>query len=381
MYLQIKLPQVRDPLSKEQLAKFKRGIDVGKFAQLLFENGVDCTPSKAGKTDVWIEKTLKSLNEHSVLFEAAFTYGQNMAIMDIIEVQQNQLHAFEVKSSLKVSPVYELDLAYQSYIIQKSTERLEKVHIIHVNPDYLKEDDSINWKAYFTVKDYSNHLPNWLPWVEEQSNAFFAILEKDEIPKQSIGKHCFEPYTCDFIKFCWKRPIQDKWKNAQAFLESHSSILESKGLLAKNRLSVNLSFPFDVVFYIRPAIPVLIGSKPYEVVPLAILRFYSQLKSEIFWQINQSLSLEEVINEMNVAYSLKSNAQTFDSLSSALLNKTKSEQVNHEQIEALINGWQTHFRLKAEQELMSDFSLIINKISNILDLLMKDISNELNEIL
>lgn len=381
MYLQIKLPQVRDPLSKEQLAKFKRGIDVGKFAKLLFENGVDCTPSKAGKTDVWIEKTLKSLNEHSVLFEAAFAYGQNMAIMDIIEVHQNQLHAFEVKSSLKVSPVYELDLAYQSYIIQKSTERLEKVHIIHVNPDYLKEDDSINWKAYFKVKDYSNHLPNWLPWVEEQSSAFFTILEKDEIPKQSIGKHCFEPYTCDFIKFCWKRPIQDKWNNAQAFLESHSSFLESKGLLAKNRLSVNLSFPFDVVFYIRPAIPVLIGSKPYEVVPLAILRFYSQLKSEIIWQINQSHTQEEVLNEMNEAYSLKSNVQTFDSLSSALLNKTKSEQVNHEQNDALINGWQTQFRLKAEQELISNYSLKINNLSNILDLLMKDISNELNEIL
>lgn len=381
MYLQIKLPQARDPLSKEQLAKFKRGIDVGKFAQLLFENGVDCTPLNAGKTNLWIEKTQALLNENSVLFEAAFAYKENMAIMDIIQVRHTKLHAFEVKSSLKVSPVYELDLAYQSYIIQKSTERLQKVHIIHVNPDYIKLDESINWSAYFAVKDYSDHLPNWLPWVEEQSKAFFAILEKDEIPKQAVGKHCFEPYTCDFMKFCWKRPILDKWKNAQPFLESKTSTFESKGLISKNRLSVNLSFPFDVVFYIKPAIPVLIGSKPYQIVPVVILRFHSQTKMEMIWSINPMHTMEEVLSEMNEVYGLKSKAQIFDIVSYSLLNKPNSELEISEHTDALIQGWQTQFRLKAEEELITNMSIITNGLEKIIAKLMQDIANEMNEIL
>lgn len=45
LYMYKKHPYLRDKLSVEQRAKFKRGIDVGILARTYFPNGINMTPS------------------------------------------------------------------------------------------------------------------------------------------------------------------------------------------------------------------------------------------------------------------------------------------------------------------------------------------------
>ena len=85
LYLFKNRPFLRDKLSMEQRAKFKRGTDVGILAQQLFPGGINMTPSSPSQFDKKAAETLQNLTnpDVNVMYEAVFQHNDTLIMVDM----------------------------------------------------------------------------------------------------------------------------------------------------------------------------------------------------------------------------------------------------------------------------------------------------------
>jgi hypothetical protein len=205
LYLYKNRYYLRDRLSAEQLAKFKRGIDVGIFAQDLFPGGVDCKPKSPSQYRKSVEKTADLVfnNKTDVIYEAAFQSDGVLILLDILVRNGNNWDAFEIKSSLKVSETFMLDAALQYYVLVNSGVNIHNFYLVHLNPGYVR-GDVLQINDLFKFVDVTESVQQKTNVIEKQIAAEKDAIALKSSPKIDIGTHCRNPYPCDFIGHCWK---------------------------------------------------------------------------------------------------------------------------------------------------------------------------------
>ena len=305
LYLNKKRPFLRDRLSDAQRAVFKRGTDVGILAQQLFPEGTNLKPRSPAlyRKKVMETQNILQSERKKTLYEAAFQYNQLLVLLDILVKNHNSTKAYEVKSSLKISDTFLLDAAFQYYVITRSGVSLDDFFLVTLNPDYVLSD-TLDIQQLFCIKSVLNEVKERQPWIEKQIEKEKEALQATSSPKIPIGTHCHKPYACDFIGHCWKKVPDNSLLYLDAFepeirfkkyydREDLPEKMETTGLnslqkvqllSAKNRKLVadrnkitgfigSFSLPplFLSVFFIRPAVPFVNGSRPYEHLPLAAL--------------------------------------------------------------------------------------------------------------
>lgn len=208
LYLHKKRPFLRDSLSPETLAKFKRGHDVGSLAQMLFPGGITLASSnpKAYK------QSISLVHEHmagktNIMYEVPFIHNDLMAIMDIVVYEHGRWHAYEVKSSLSISDTYLWDIAFQAYVIQLFGITNIDYYIVHINSEYQRNEE-IRVQELFNIVQVNEE-------IEKRTGLLDPLIEKmrsteklNKSPEISIGPHCHYPYKCDFTGHCWKHVIE-----------------------------------------------------------------------------------------------------------------------------------------------------------------------------
>ncbi len=306
LYLNKKRRFLRDRLSDAQRAVFNRGTDVGLLAQQLFPGGIDLKPrswnqyaAKAKQTE-----TVIRTGKHQTLYEATFQYDRLLAILDILVKQSEGWMAYEVKSSLKISETYLLDAAFQYYVITHSGVLLQDFFLVYVNPEYERGND-LDVQQLFTKKSVLREVLERQPYIVSQIEKEKQALQTTSSPKVPIGPHCHNPYPCDFLGHCWKKVASDSVLYLNAFDENErferyyhgedqpekipvSGLTEQQKLQLESAVNKSLarhpeklqafvkSLPrppvFLTSFFVRPAIPVYPGMRPYQLVPVS-LRF------------------------------------------------------------------------------------------------------------
>ena len=113
--MQKKHPYLRDKLSIEQRAKFQRGTDVGVLAHEYFPNGVDMSPNSPSQFPKKVAETWANLSnpEINVMYEAVFQYNDTLIMLDMLIRDGDRWLAVEVKSSLRLSDIYQNGAALQ----------------------------------------------------------------------------------------------------------------------------------------------------------------------------------------------------------------------------------------------------------------------------
>ena len=87
---------LRDPLSPEKLAIFKRGTNVGVLARKLFPGGIDASPSHPSKLPQAVIKTKELIGAGAeIIYEAAFQYEQVLVLLDILVKQNGKWYGYE----------------------------------------------------------------------------------------------------------------------------------------------------------------------------------------------------------------------------------------------------------------------------------------------
>jgi hypothetical protein len=250
LYLYKKRPFLRDRISPEQRAKFKRGHEVGDLAQLLFPGGIDVSPKSPSQYQKSVLRTLQLIEERQeVIYEATFQFNQVLIMLDILVKKADGWHGFEVKSSKKLSETYFTDSALQYWVIVNSGINLQSFSLIYVNENY-RLLNRLNLSEYFIFKDVTDEVKSRQDFIENKVQEEKDILAEKHSPKIAVGKHCFNPYKCDFVGFCWKK-IADK-----PYLAKEISI--EKPILKKNIPPFYLSLIFS-----EQAIPLCKNEKAY----------------------------------------------------------------------------------------------------------------------
>ncbi len=303
LYLNKKRPFLRNRLSDEQRAIFKRGTDVGVMAQQLFPNGVDMKPRSPSQYRKKVVETMEIVrnNGFSTIYEATFQHNRLLVLLDILVKSKEGWSAYEVKSSLKISGTFLLDAAFQYYVITGAGVHLDDFYLIYMNKDYVL-NDKLEIESLFIRQSVLAEVLARQPFIKEQIEKEKEALNATSSPKIAIGTHCHYPYPCDFTGHCWKKVEENSFLYLDAFDEAErfakyytgkdkpeSIVTEELSTLQKAQLisarekilyidktkihtfsTQHLSAPvmFSVLF-VRPAVPYLNKTKPYQPVPVA----------------------------------------------------------------------------------------------------------------
>jgi len=197
---------LRDKISEEQLAKFARGHSVGKVAQQLFPGGI--AMSRPGKPSA--EKTAQLISEgFPVIYEACFISDDVIVALDILVKQGDGYNAYEVKSSLALSNTYYNDAYLQYHVLNNSGLKPEKFFLIHRNANIeLSETADLNEAFVFT--DVTAECEANESVVHNGISCMLEVLKRDKSPDIQPGKHCMNPYPCDFRGVCWKKITREE---------------------------------------------------------------------------------------------------------------------------------------------------------------------------
>lgn len=295
---------LRDRLSPEQQAKFRRGTDVGVLARQLFPGGVDLSPPTPFQYARSVEQTLEHIaQETPVIYEAAFRFNSVLVALDILEYRDGKWYGYEVKSSLAISETYLNDVALQYHVIQGSGTELTDISIIYMNKDFVLQGD-LDLSQLFLTKSVLDEAQSRQPMIAEEIAAQLKVVELTKSPAIDIGPHCNKPYPCDFQGHCWKHIPKNsifelQWlSEAQKFELYLKKILQIEDIpddylsdpvqkmkLRTHKTSTphidkdsirqfveNIQYPlcFLKAWYHRPAVPLFDGTKPYEKLPFCL---------------------------------------------------------------------------------------------------------------
>lgn len=309
-------PYLRDKISVDKQLTFKRGHDVGYFAQQLFPGGIDVSKEVKGSTaGAELTKTLIE-NKTEVIYEATFIFNGVLIMADILTFLDGKYSAYEVKSSMKISETYLKDAYLQYYVLKNSLPAFDDLFLVSLNPDYVLENE-IDPKKLFRKRSVKLKAEENFAYFDHQIKVAHHLLDENIIPNIPIGKHCFRPYQCDYFGTCWKDTIHEnsifnlpfidktllfEWynkgiRNIQDVTDDmveKAVALKIKNAFISNQLITDTGKIAQFLSKIKQpvvamdmeiwssAIPQLQGTKPFEQVPFLVC-FYDGIDSTHFF--------------------------------------------------------------------------------------------------
>lgn len=205
LYLHKNRPFLRDKITAEQRAKFKRGHKVGDLAQDLFPGGIDVSPKSPSQYQKSVLRTKELIaSGQEIIYEATLQHDQVLVMLDILVKKEDAWHGYEVKSSKKLSETYFTDAALQYWVIVNSGIDLKSFSLIYVDENYRLQGD-LNLNEYFVFQDVTEEVKSRQEFIGGKIIEEKEIIKEKHSPKIAVGDHCFNPYKCDFVGFCWKK--------------------------------------------------------------------------------------------------------------------------------------------------------------------------------
>jgi hypothetical protein len=306
LYLHKKRPFLRDKISAAQLAKFKRGTDVGVLARDLFPGGTNMTPRSPSQYQKKVMETADAMNnlEVNAIYEAVFQYDEVLIMLDILIRDGTAWKAFEVKSSMAVSSTYLTDAALQYYVLHGNGITISDFSLLYINKEYVMEKE-LDLSAFFMAESVLEQCSARLNEIRETVGELKEVLQLKNSPDVRVGWHCNIPYPCDFTGHCWKKVPDSHIFKLSAFDPKKINSLAENGILSADQLSEseptnslqraqlhslrngfaafdadrlnkgmlslkNAAPAFIKTIFHRPAVPLLPGTRPYQPLPLAI---------------------------------------------------------------------------------------------------------------
>ena len=285
-------------------AVFETGNIVGELACELFGGGKRIK-FDGGSFDEKIVQTENFIkNGEKAIYEATFCFDEILVMVDILQVVDGKLIINEVKSSTSLSDVYVDDASIQYYVISSLGYEVERINVIYLNNQYIR-GEKLEFDKLFTVNDVTDQILSMQSKVAENIKKLKETINDDVEPNLDIGVHCFKPYECDGMNYCWceQRKIPDgtsvfniakinKKKATKLYQSGIVNIADIKDIDAFNanqqiqiKAQINgeefvdkqairefldtLSYPLYHLDFetFQQAVPEFIGLRPYEQIP------------------------------------------------------------------------------------------------------------------
>lgn len=196
-------PEVLTPPDAAAEAVFETGNIVGDLACKLFPEGKEVPYSE--NFDEMIQTTASWLDEGlKYIYEATFSYQGILVMVDILQIDSDGVHIYEVKSSTSLKDIYLHDISIQYYVLHNLGFHIKSAHLIHLNKEYIRKDHLV-LQELFTIVDVTADVTVLQTEIPQILEAFDRYLhDRENEPNIDIAKHCMKPYKCDAKEYCWK---------------------------------------------------------------------------------------------------------------------------------------------------------------------------------
>jgi hypothetical protein len=108
----------------------------------------------------------------------------------------------EVKSTTEVKDHHLEDVAIQHWVVTRSGVDLATSCLAHVNRKYLYEGGPIDATRFFRIRNVTRQVERLQAGLTVQLRSEFRVLAMSEAPNIPAGRHCSNPFTCEFFDHC-----------------------------------------------------------------------------------------------------------------------------------------------------------------------------------
>lgn len=147
----------------------------------------------------YLKKNSSSSDSKILQFQPTVISDELQARTDFLfynsEIEKHDI--YEVKSSTKVSKENLYDAAFQKIVFENEFP-INKVYILHVNEEYIKQGD-LELESYFTAEDVTERVDEMVDEVQELINSALSTVKS---PTHENLLACTKPKTCPCINLC-----------------------------------------------------------------------------------------------------------------------------------------------------------------------------------
>jgi len=236
-----------------------------------------------------------------VIYEAGFICDGVRVRVDILErLGDGKWNLIEVKSSTSEKDIYLLDVAVQYHVLKGSGLDVNQVILMHLNNQYVFDGKNIQLEQLFCRTDMTRKAVIYLNQIPSLISGFNDMLAKPEEPEIRPGRHCKNPYECEFWEHCTKDMSEHWVLNLSGITQKKLNHLAAMGVQDirdipasfpltavqerirkcvinnKDYISpelkgelLNLEYPVHFLDFetIGPAVPRYTGTRPYQTIP------------------------------------------------------------------------------------------------------------------
>lgn len=189
------------PPDESTRALFEQGHEVGRYARMLFPDGI--LVEGAREYARILERSAALLPERRPLFEAAFSSAGLYSRADIlVPASDGAWDIVEVKSSTRVKDIHCHDLAFQRHCYEGAGVRIARCYLAYINNRYLRKGP-IEPAKLFRQDDMTERAVAYGGNIEARIEEMERVIARETSPDVRIGPHCDNPYSCPLKPVCW----------------------------------------------------------------------------------------------------------------------------------------------------------------------------------
>ena len=212
------------------------GRGVGELARNLFSEAVTVNHTNNNEQ---VKKTKELINAGvKFICEASFETNDQAGIpklfcaVDILELTKpGHVVVYEVKSATAIKDINYRDIAFQVYVITQCGYTVDDAYLIHVNKDYVREDEVDPHKFFAAPVNISAEVFNLQETVANEVSVIREKINLNSEIEPHIADYCFSPYPCPF------------WNNVCKPTLPNNSIFDIAGM----RISTKVNFANSTV--------------------------------------------------------------------------------------------------------------------------------------
>jgi len=203
LYLLAHSPALATELDAASEAIMAQGREVGLLARQLFPNGIEVDGSRGLDEAIRTTRELLANSEVPAIYEATFERGGVLVRVDVLHRRKDERwRLIEVKSTTEVKDHHLEDVAIQHRVVTRSGVDLAASCLAHVSRDYVYEGGPIDASRFFRIRNLTRQVERLQAELTVQLRSEFRVLAMPQVPNIPAGRHCSNPFTCEFFDHC-----------------------------------------------------------------------------------------------------------------------------------------------------------------------------------
>lgn len=134
------------------------------------------------------------------IFQAALSFEDVEVYVDVLQRDGNAWNLIEIKAASGVKDHHIDDVTIQAWVALNSGIQINSFNLMHINSGFVYHGDH-DYSDLFMVEDITDKVNAHLTFIEDFINkARITVVEAQ--PDIHVGSQCNNPYRCEYKSFC-----------------------------------------------------------------------------------------------------------------------------------------------------------------------------------